>query len=1087
MKFTDLFIQRPVLATVVSLLILLLGVQAYYQLPLRQYPQIETALITVTTLYPGANAESIQTQVTQPLQKNLASVEGIDYIKSASRQNVSVISIHGRNGADSDRLFTELLAKVNEVRSQLPREAQDPTLSKVSAESTALMYLSFSSQTMNSAQVTDYLERVIQPRLTTLPGMAAADIIGNQTLAMRLWLDPIKLAGFGLSATDISQAISHHNVQSTAGEVTGDYVVTSVNVNTLLRTAEDFSAIPLKSDGESQVRLGDVAKVEMGSENYNSFSSYKGIPATYISIKPAPDANPLELGREVRALMLELQSKLPPELGADIAFDSTQFIRASIDEVVITLLEAVLIVVIVVFMSLGSLRSVVIPVITIPLSLIGVMFFMQLMGYSINVLTLLAMVLAIGLVVDDAIVVMENVHRHIEAGLPPFAASIIGAREVCTPVVSMTITLAAVYAPIAFLQGLTGSLFKEFALTLAGAVVISGIVALTLSPMMCALLLRPARPARGKPLMLDRAFERLKWRYLDTLKAVLDSRSTVLVFALIVSLLIPAMLALTTSELAPDEDQGVIFMLTQAPQSANLAYMNTYTKEFIDLFKTFPEYHAAFQINGLDSVHSGIGGFLLKPWEERNRTQMQLLQPLREKLDSVPGVQVLAFNLPALPGSGEGLPFGFVISTPNDHQALLQVAERIKKRAIDSGKFAYLDMDLAFDRPEVVVDIDRNKAAQMGVSMQDLGLILSMLLAETDINRFSIDGRQYKVIAQVEQAYRNTPDWLSHYYVKNDKGQLLPLSTLIAVSEQQARPHQLNQFQQMNSVLIAGFPIVSMGDAIDTLHAIVQEEMPPGFTHDYSNATRQFMQERGALWGSFGLALAVIGLVLAAQFESYRDALVILVSVPLSVCGALIALFLGWSSLNIYTQIGLVTLIGLITKHGILIVEFSNQLRREQALTAREAVEQSCATRLRPILMTTIATVLGVVPLVLSSGAGAVSRFDIGLVIATGMSIGTLFTLFVLPCVYTFLAKSGMLPGEPRRLPYSPHPAAEAAQIENRPTIPKLPHYRGSPAPIDLTKVPVGIPAKDGTTYRFVCPGYYNDRVQDEHPENTGP
>ena len=1072
MKFTDVFIRRPVLAMVVSLLILLLGLQAYQQLPLRQYPQMDNALITVTTLYPGANAETLQSLVTQPLQKKLASAEGIDYMKSASRQNISVISVYGRSGADSDRLFTELLAKVNEVRSQLPKEAEDPVLSKVAAETTALMYLSFSSKSMSSALITDYLQRVVQPRLATLPGMADAGIIGNQTLAMRLWLDPIKLAGFGLSASDISQAVSRYNVQSTAGEVTGDYVVTSINANTLLRSAEDFKAITLKNTDDSQVRLGDVARVEMGTENYNSFSSFNGVPATYISIKQAPDANPLELGEHVRNLMEELQSKLPPGLEGTIAFDSTQFIHASLDEVMATLLEGLLIVVVVVFLFLGALRSVIIPIITIPLSLIGVMFFMQLMGYSINVLTLLAMVLAIGLVVDDAIVVMENIYRHIEEGCSPFDAAIIGTREVCAPVVAMTITLAAVYAPIGFLQGLTGSLFKEFALTLAGAVVISGVVALTLSPMMCGLLLRRAGTGRGLELALDRVFVSIKQRYLQVLREVLDSPRVVIMFALIVLLLIPAMLTFTRSELAPDEDKGAIFMFTHAPQAANLAYLNAHTKNFVSLFETFPEYGASFQINGLDGVQSGIGGFLLKPWEERDRTQMQILAQLREKLDSVPGLKVLSFNLPALPGTGEGLPFGFVISTPGDHQSLLHVAERVKQRAVDSGKFAYLDIDLAFDRPEVMIDIDRNKAAQMGVSMQDLGLTLSTLLAETEISRFNVDGRHYKVIAQVEQAFRNTPDWLNHYYVKNAKGQLLPLSTLITVSEQQARPRQLNQFQQMNAVLISGFPIVGMGDAIDTLHAIVQEEVPPGFTFDYSNATRQFIQEGNALWGTFGLALAFIALVLAAQFESFRDPLVILVSVPLSMCGALIVLFLGWSSLNIYTQIGLVTLIGLISKHGILIVEFANQLRRQQAMTIREAVEQAAVTRLRPILMTTVATVLGVVPLILSSGAGAVSRFDIGMVIATGMTVGTLFTLFVLPCVYTLLTKPGMLPNPSGVLPLYPPSSGGYGRMEIFTHAPLLLTYVLPEPMLNLPKIPTEDPGREGVTFRFTCPDF---------------
>ncbi|MBC3301661.1 multidrug efflux RND transporter permease subunit [Pseudomonas sp. SWRI18] len=1006
MTFTDLFIRRPVLALVVSLLIVLLGLQAYGKLPLRQFPTMESALITVTTVSPGSSAESVQSYITQPLQKSLASAQGIDYMKSSSRQNISVISIYGRVGADNDRLFTDLLAKTNEVRNQLPRDIEEPILSKVAADNTALMYLSFSSETMNNAQITDYLRRVVQPRLVTLPGMAEAQIIGNQSFAMRLWLDPIKLAGFGLSASEVAQAIKRYNVQPTAGDVTGEWVVTSVQTNTELQSVEGFSAIPLKTNGDSQVRLGDVARVEMGSQNYESFSTFNGVPAIYISIKPTPEANPLELARHVRELLPQLQSQAPPGLDVNVAYDSTLYINASIDQVLSSLMEAVLIVVLVVFLFLGSLRSVMIPVITIPLSLIGTLFFMQAMGYSINILTLLAMVLAIGLVVDDAIVVMENIHRHIERGQSPLEAAIRGAREICAPVVSMTIALAAVYTPIGFLQGLTGALFKEFALTLAGAVVISGIVALTLSPMMCAVLLRPGEQPKGLALILDRFFNTLKSRYQRRLHQVMKARSVVLVFALLVLGLIPVMLMFTLSELAPDEDQGLIFILSNAPQPTNLSYLNSYTQDFIEPFKTLPEYQTSFQINGLEGVHSGVGGFLLKPWKERDRTQAQVLGPLREKLDSIPGLQVFAFNLPSLPGGGEGLPFGFVISSQQDYESMMSVAERIKQRAIDSGKFAYVDIDLAFDRPEVVIDIDRTKAAQMGVSMEDLSLTLATLLAETEINRFSIEGQLYRVIAQVERTYRDSPQWLSHYAVKNAKGQLLPLSTLIKVSSQRVRPRQLNQFQQLNSVIVSGFPIVGMSNALQTLQTIAEEEAPPGYAFDYSNATRQFVQEGNALWGSFGLALAIIGLVLAAQFGSLRDAMVILMTVPLSICGALVALFLGWSTLNIYTQIGLVTLIGLISKHGILIVEFANQLREEQGLSPGAAVEEAAAIRLRPVLMTTMATVLGVIPLIFSSGAGAVSRFDIGLVIATGMSIGTLFTLFVLPTVYTVLTKA---------------------------------------------------------------------------------
>lgn len=1003
MAFTDPFIRRPVLASVVSLLILLLGFQAWSKLQIRQYPQMENALITVTTAYPGANAETIQGYITQPLQQSLASADGIDYMTSVSRQNFSVISVYARIGADTDRLFTQLLAKANEVRNKLPQDSEDPVLSKEAADASALMYISFYSQQMSNPQITDYLSRVIQPKLATLPGMAEAEILGNQVFAMRIWLDPVKLAGFGLAATDVTNAVRRYNFLSAAGEVKGEYVVTSINATTELKSAEAFAKLPVKTVGDRRVLLGDVARVEMGAENYDRVSSFDGTPSVYIGIKATPAANPLEVIKEVRRIMPTLEAQLPSNLKVSIAYDATLFIQASIDEVIKTLGEAVLIVIVVVFLFLGALRSVLIPVVTIPLSMIGVLFFMQMMGYSLNLLTLLAMVLAIGLVVDDAIVVVENIHRHMEEGKTPFEAALEGAREIAMPVVSMTITLAAVYAPIGFLTGLTGALFKEFALTLAGAVVISGIVALTLSPMMCALLLRHEQNPSGLAHRLDVLFDGLKVRYQRLLHGTLNSRPVVLVFAVIVLCLIPVLLMFTHNELAPDEDQGVIFMMSNAPQTANLDYLNAYTDQFTPVFKTFPEYYSSFQINGFNGVQSGIGGFLLKPWNERERTQMELLPLVQAKLEEIGGLQIFGFNLPSLPGTGEGLPFQFVINTAGDYPALLEVAERIKARAQASGKFAFLDIDLAFDKPEVVVDIDRDKAAQMGVSMDDLGGTLATLLGEGEINRFTLEGRSYKVIAQVERPYRDNAGWLNNYYVKNDQDQLLPLSTLITVSDR-ARPRQLNQFQQLNSAIIQGFPLVSVGEALQTVQAIAQEEAPEGFSFDYAGTARQFVQEGSALWVTFGLALAIIFLVLAAQFESFRDPLVILVTVPLSICGALLPLFLGVSSMNIYTQVGLVTLIGLISKHGILIVEFANQLRERMGVDAREAIEVAAAIRLRPVLMTTAAMVFGMVPLILATGAGAVSRFDIGMVIATGMSIGTLFTLFVLPSIYTLLA-----------------------------------------------------------------------------------
>ncbi|MBD9414435.1 multidrug efflux RND transporter permease subunit [Pseudomonas sp. PDM16] len=1009
MAFTDPFIRRPVLATVVSLLIILLGFQAFSKLVIRQYPQMENALITVSTAYPGANAETIQGYITQPLQQSLASAEGIDYMTSSSQQNVSTISIYARIGANSDRLFTELLAKANEVKNQLPQDAEDPVLSKEAADASALMYVSFYSDELSNPQITDYLSRVIQPKLATLPGMAEAEILGNQVFAMRLWLDPVKMAAYGITAVDVTSAVQRYNFLAAAGQVKGEYVVTSINATTDLKSAEAFAAIPVKTSGDSRVLVRDIARVEMGAENYDSISSFDGIPSVYIAIKGTPSANPLDVIKHVRGALPELEAQLPPNLKVSIAYDATEFIRASIEEVVKTLAEAVLIVIVVVFLFLGAFRSVLIPVITIPLSMIGVLFFMQLMGYSINLLTLLAMVLAIGLVVDDAIVVVENIHRHIEEGKTPFDAAIEGAREIAVPVISMTITLAAVYAPIGFLEGLTGALFKEFALTLAGAVIISGIVALTLSPMMCAKLLRHEENPTGLAHKLDMAFDKLKRRYQKILHGTLNTRPVVIVFGVIVLCLIPVLLMFSKNELAPEEDQGIVFLFANAPQPTNLDYMNAYTDQFVKIFKEFPEYYSSFQINGFDGVQSGIGGFLLTPWSERDRTQMELLPEVQGKLNNIPGLQIFGFNLPSLPGTGEGLPFQFVINTPNDYESLLQVTEKIKQQAMESGKFAFLNVDLAFDKPEVVVDIDRAKAAQMGVSMQDLGATLAILLGEGEVNRFTIDGRSYKVIAQVERPYRDNPGWLSNYYVKSESGEMVPLGTLIKVSDR-ARPTKLKQFQQLNAAIIEGVPIVSMGEAVDTVAQIAQKESPRGYTFDYAGASRQYIQEGSALYVTFGLAMAIIFLVLAAQFESFRDPLVILVTVPLSICGALIPIFLGFSSMNIYTQVGLVTLIGLISKHGILIVEFANQLRRDKGLSVREAIEEAASIRLRPVLMTTAAMVFGMVPLILATGAGAVSRFDIGLVIATGMSIGTLFTLFVLPCVYTLLASPDKAP-----------------------------------------------------------------------------
>lgn len=1005
MAFTDTFIQRPVLASVVSLLILLLGFQAWNKLQIRQYPQMENALITVTTAYPGANAETIQGYITQPLQQSLASAEGIDYMTSVSRQNFSIISIYARIGADSDRLFTELLAKANEVRNKLPQDSEDPVLSKEAADASALMYVSFYSKEMSNPQITDYLSRVIQPKLATLPGMAEAEILGNQVFAMRLWLDPVKLAGFGLSATDVTNAVRRYNFLSAAGEVKGEYVVTSVNASTELKSAEAFAALPLKTSGDSRVLLGDVARVEMGAENYDTVSSFDGTPSVYIGIKATPAANPLDVIKEVRRIMPELESQLPSALNVSIAYDATRFIQASIDEVIKTLGEAVLIVIVVVFLFLGALRSVLIPVVTIPLSMIGVLFFMQMMGYSLNLLTLLAMVLAIGLVVDDAIVVVENVHRHIEEGKSPIAAALAGAREIAGPVIAMTLTLAAVYAPIGLMGGLTGTLFREFALTLAGAVIVSGIVALTLSPVMSSLLLQPGQQHGAMAAIADRLFGTLSGVYGRVLAYTLAHRWISGGVALLVCLSLPWLYLLPQRELAPPEDQAAVLTAIKSPQHASLEYAERFALKLDQVMKSIAETTDTWIINGTDGPAASFGGINLSAWQARERSAAQVQAQLQQAVADIEGSSIFAFQVASLPGSSGGLPVQMVLRSAQDYPELFQTMEVLKQRARDSGLFAVVDSDLDYNNPVVKVRVDRAKAASLGISMQAIGESLGVLVGEQYLNRFALFGRSYDVIPQSIQDQRLTPAALSRQYVRAEDGSLVPLATLVRLDIEVA-PNRLLQFDQQNASTLQAIPApgVSMGNAVAFLEQLTAE-LPPGFSHDWQSESRQYVQEGFALMWAFLAALVVIYLVLAAQYESLVDPLIILVTVPLSICGALLPLALGWATLNIYTQIGLVTLIGLISKHGILMVAFANEIQVRDNLDRAAAIVRAAQIRLRPVLMTTAAMTFGVLPLLFASGAGANSRFGLGVVIVCGMLVGTLFTLFVLPTIYAWLAR----------------------------------------------------------------------------------
>lgn len=1004
MQLTDLFIKRPVLATVVSLMILLLGLRAIFALPLRQYPELEDTVITVSTVYPGANEELMQGFVTTPIQKAVAEADGIDYITSTSSQSMSQVQAHIRLGYDSDTALTDIMGKVSAVRGELPRESNEPVVSKDTSRSMALMYLGFDSTQMSPQQITDYLNRVVQPKLETLPGLAKAEVLGGQTFAMRIWLNPKKLAALNISAAEVIAAIQQNNYQAAAGEIKGEYTLYNVDAHTDMHSASDFENMVIRHENNSYVRLRDVAKVELGSQDYNSSVSFNGQTAVFMGVFPTPSANPLSVAMEVQKLLPKLRVDFPPTLEGNIVYDGSDYIRAAIHEVITTIAEAALIVIAVIFLFLGALRTVTIPMVTIPLSLIGVASLMLALGYSLNILTLLAMVLAIGLVVDDAIVVVENIYRHIEEGMTPLDSALKGAREIASPVVSMTITLAAVYAPIGFLSGITGALFTEFAFTLAASVIISGVIALTLSPMMCSKLLNKDIAEQPMVKRVDRVFDSLRRRYAKRLHNALNYRPVTIVFAITVLASCVFLYMTTPSELAPSEDQSVVFLSATAPEYANLKYLTTFTDEFKKIYESIPEMEDYFIINGMGGENNAISGLILKPWNQRNRSQEQLQKIVQKELDTVAGLQAFVFPLPALPGN-DGLPVAFVITSTADYRILEQASQALVQDAQKSGLFIFVDNDLKFNKPELNVAIDRNKAANLGVSMQAIGDALAALLGENYVNRLSINGRSYQVIPQVDKRDRLSPEQIKQYYVSAADGSQVPLSSLVKLS-MKAEPNQLNQFQQLNSTTIQGMimPGRTLSEALTYLETKAQELLPEGVGYDFSGQSRQYKQEGNKLVYTFAFAMIIIFLVLAAQFESFRDPFIILISVPMSICGALIPLNLGAATLNIYTQIGMVTLIGLISKHGILMVQFANQLQEYEGLSVREAIEKSAALRLRPILMTTAAMVVAMVPLMLAQGAGAAARFDIGLVIFSGMLIGTLFTLFVVPTMYTLLA-----------------------------------------------------------------------------------
>ena len=1016
MAFTDIFIRRPVLALVVSLLILLVGVRALLDLPIRQYPELKNTVITISTAYPGASPDLMQGFITTPIEQAVATAEGIDYITSSSTQGVSVVTAYIRLNFDPNVAMTDVMSKVQQVKYQLPREANDPVILKSTGETTSILYMGFSSPELSGAAISDYLTRVVQPLLSTVPGVAEAKILGGQTFAMRVWLDPERMAARNIAASDVRTAIQANNFQSAPGQTKGVFVVSNVTTNTGLTDVEQFRQMVVKSKDGALVRMKDIAQVELGAQSADASVSMNGQQAIFIGVNSTPTGNPLTIVADIRKLVPELQRNLPPSLKMEIVYDSTRFIQASIDEVQKTLLEAVGIVIVVIFLFLGSFRSVLIPIVTIPLSIVGAATIMLAMGFSLNLLTLLAMVLAIGLVVDDAIVVVENVHRHLEEGKSPVQAALIGAREIVGPVISMTITLAAVYAPIGFLGGLTGALFREFAFTLAGAVIISGIVALTLTPMMCSLLLTPQMNEGRFARFIDRRFEKLTNWYGRRLAGSLDYRAATLLFGVGVLASVGFLFANTMAELAPEEDQGILFGITKAPQYANLDYIDTYGRQLDEVFTRYPETDTRFVLNGMPTLTQGFAGMILKPWDERTRSAKELQPLVQAELGKVSGTQIFLVSPPALPGSTGGLPVQMVINSPGDYKTIFDAMERIKAAARDSGMFIVSDSDLQFDSPVIRLKVDRSKAADLGLSMQAVGDTLAVMVGGNYVNRFNLNGRSYEVIPQVPRDKRLTPDALTQYYVAAPNGAQIPLSTVVSI-ETATEPNALTKYNQLPSATFSAVPMpgVTMGQAVDFLEQKAREILPAGFGHDYLSESRQYVTEGNQLMITFAFALVVIYLVLAAQFESLRDPLVILISVPMSICGALLPLFFGLSTMNIYTQVGLVTLIGLISKHGILMVEFAREMQINERVDRRTAIEHAARVRLRPILMTTAAMVVGLLPLLTANGAGAASRFSIGLVIVSGMLIGTLFTLFVLPAVYTVLAKDHLAAATSRR------------------------------------------------------------------------
>ncbi len=1022
--FTDLFIRRPVLAIVINLIVVIAGLQAWNSLTVRQYPLSENASVQVTTAYIGASADLVRGFVTTPLERAIGSAEGIDYLESKSLQGISIINARLKLNVDSTKALADITSKVNQVRNDLPTEAQVPAISVQSADSEfAAAYLSFASDILSQQEITDYLSRVVQPRLGSVTGVQRIEIFGARTFAMRIWLKPERMAALGVSASQVRQALTANNYLSTVGSTKGALVATNLTADTDLTSVDDFKRLVVYESDGSIVRLEDLADIELGAEDYDTLVRYSGQTAVFIGVFPQPNANVIDVIELVRKELAALQRDLPSGLEASIGYDASAYVSNAIDEVTGTLIETLLIVIVVIFLFLGSARSVLVPIVAIPVSLIGSIFLMQMFGFTLNLLTLLAIVLSVGLVVDDAIVVVENVERHLREGQPPREAAMRGARELTGPVFAMTATLVAVYVPIGLQGGLTGALFREFAFTLAGAVAISGLVALTLSPVMAANMLRADDVEdRGLSGLINRVFNRIRDAYSYALSGTLNARPAVYIVWLVISLCTVPMYMFSPKELAPTEDQSVLFGIINTAANATAEQNKVYADATEKAMLETPEALLTFQFLFPPSIGATLGadgfsGLAVKPWSERERTVAEILPEVQAKLSGIPGIQMFVTTPPALPG-GSNFPVEFVITSTGDSAQLLELAQQIQGKAAQSGLFFFPPIiDMKFDQPQATIRIDRDKVASLGLNLAQIGADLSVAMGGNYVNRFNMDGRSYKVIPQLQRSDRLTSDQLENLHIQAPDGRMIPLSAVASI-ENSVVPRSLNRFQQLNAVKLSGMSARTLDESLAFLEKTAAEILPPGYSYDYTGESRQLRTEGNKFLPAFSLAVLLIFLALSVQFNSFRDPLVILAgSVPLAMFGALVFTVLkmpdpstpswtsGWTTtMNIYAEVGLVTLVGLIAKNGILIVEFANKLQ-EQGLGKLEAAHEAATTRLRPVLMTSIATIAGHFPLVLVTGAGASARNSIGLVLVGGMAIGTLFTLFVVPSIYVLMAR----------------------------------------------------------------------------------